>query len=98
MTPDEFEKKVEWIEFLLKDTGTEVKWNDRIPDPDNPGQERQIDVSIRRDNLLTIVECRLHSEPQDVRWIEELFGRRTSLNADSGVLRLLRKNQTPYLC
>ena len=83
MTSEEFEKKVEWIEYLLKGEGAQVKWNDRIPDPDNPEQQRQIDITIKRENLLIIVECRLHSEPQDVTWIEELYGRRISLNADS---------------
>ncbi len=78
-----FERQIERIHQLLEAEGTEITWNDRIPDPDNPNQPRQIDVAIRRDGLLTLVECRLHKEPQDVTWIEELMGRRTSLAADA---------------
>ncbi len=61
----------------------EVTWDERIPDPDNPSQPRQIDITIKRDGKLTIVECRIHKSRQNVKWIEELIGRRASLNADS---------------
>jgi hypothetical protein len=77
------EQRVEQIHRLLEGQDAEVTWNDRIPDPDNPNQARQIDVTIRRDGCLTLVECRLHKEPQDVMWIEELIGRRASLRADA---------------
>ena len=83
MTSEEFEKKIEWIESLLKRRKANVTWNERIPDPDNPQQKRQIDVTIRKGKHLTLVECRLHSRPQDVQWIEELHGRRVSLKAYS---------------
>jgi hypothetical protein len=79
----QFERQIERIHQLLEIEGSTVTWNDRIPDPDNPTQPRQIDVSIRRDDSLTLVECRLHKAPQDVTWIEELMGRRTSLKADA---------------
>ena len=59
-----------------------VTWNDRIPDPDNPKQPRQIDITVRRGNWTVHIECRFHREPQDVQWIEELHGRRDSLGAD----------------
>jgi hypothetical protein len=78
-----FERQVERIHQLLETEGTIVTWNDHIADPDNPAQLRQIDVSVRRDGLLTLVECRIHKEPQDVTWIEELIGRRLSLKADA---------------
>jgi len=78
-----FERQVERIHQLLEVEGSTVTWNDHIPDPDNPSQPRQIDISIRRDSSLTLVECRIHKQPQDVTWIEELMGRRTSLNADA---------------
>ena len=78
-----FEQQVERIHQLLDAEGATVTWNDRIPDPDNPSQPRQIDISIRRDGMLTLVECRIHKNPQDVTWIEELMGRRTSLKADA---------------
>lgn len=83
MTDKEFERQVARIVWTLEATGATVKWNDRIPDPDNPRQRRQIDVTVKRESSLTIVECRLHSEPQNVKWIEELVGRRLSLGADS---------------
>lgn len=74
-----FERQIERIHQLLEAEGATVTWDDRIPDPDSPSQPRQIDVSIRRDGKLTRVECCIHKEPQDVTWIEELMGRRTSL-------------------
>jgi len=83
ITSAEFEKRVERIHRLLEAEDSVVTWDDRIPDPDRPGQARQIDVTIRRGGKLTIVECRIHKEPQDVTWIEELIGRRASLRADT---------------
>jgi Restriction endonuclease len=78
-----FEQEVERIHRLLEDEGAQVTWDEHLPDPDNPGQLRQIDVTIRRDGKLTLVECRIHQSPQDVTWIEELIGRRLSLKADA---------------
>jgi hypothetical protein len=80
---DDFEKKIERIHALIEQEGSEIIWNERIPDPDNPKQKRQIDITIRRGGKTTFIECRLHKEPQDVKWIEELMGRRISLNADA---------------
>lgn len=77
-----FEKLVERIHRVLDGEDAKVMWNEKVPDPDNPNQARQIDVTIRRADSLTIVECRIHQSPQDVTWIEELMGRRTSLAAD----------------
>lgn len=76
-----FEQEIHRIYELLLNSGAEVTWNDHIPDPDNLRQQRQIDVTIRRDGELTLVECRKHKSPQDVQWIEELIGRRMSLGA-----------------
>lgn len=78
-----FEQSITRIHKLLEETNSKVTWNDKIPDPDNPTQNRQIDISIINNDLLTLVECRLHKSKQDVKWIEELIGRRQSLNADS---------------
>ncbi len=78
---DEFEQRTHRIHELIEGAGAEVTWNDRLPDPDNPAQPRQIDITIKRDGSLTIVECRLHKERQDVKWIEELIGRKISLQA-----------------
>jgi hypothetical protein len=80
-TSDAFEQQIHRIYALLADSGAEVKWNDHILDPDNPTQTRQIDVTIRRAGVLTLVECRQHKSRQDVKWIEELIGRRISLAA-----------------
>jgi len=78
-----FEHQIHRIHELLDGSGAVVTWNDHIPDPDNPSRSRQIDIAIKRNNKLTIVECRKHEAPQDVLWIEELIGRRVSLKADS---------------
>lgn len=78
-----FEQSIARIHKLLEESNSKVTWDDRIPDPDNPTQNRQIDITIRNDDLITIVECRLHKGRQDVKWIEELIGRQQSLMADS---------------
>lgn len=79
---DRFETLVHRIHELLEGDGTIVTWNDKVVDPDTDGR-RQVDVTIRRGQSLTHVECRKHREPQDVQWIEELIGRRASLQADA---------------
>jgi len=78
-----FEQQIQRIHELLLDSGADVTWDDHIPDPDNLARARQIDVSIRCDGKLTLVECRDQQCRQDVQWIEELIGRRTSLAADA---------------
>lgn len=80
---DNFELLVCRIHELAEEDDAQVEWNEKIEDPDNPGQKRQIDVTIRKGDLLNIVECRLQRKRQDVKWIEELIGRRTSLNANA---------------
>lgn len=80
---DRFEQLVQRIHELIEQPGSLVTWDDRVADPDNPAQSRQIDVTVRRDSRLTIIECRFRSRPQDVAWIEELIGRRASLHADA---------------
>lgn len=82
---DNFEKFVHRVHELVETPDAQVVWNDHVPDPDNPKQPRQIDVSIRRSGWLTLVECRLHRTRQGVKWIEELIGRRTSLQASEVV-------------
>ncbi|WP_100178204.1 restriction endonuclease [Bradyrhizobium nitroreducens] len=78
-----FERQVERIHRLLEPRYSKVVWNDRMPDPDNPDQSRQIDINIDRDGEKIHVECRVHKNPQDVKWIEELIGRRASLRPDA---------------
>jgi len=78
---DLFEQRIHRIHELLEESGAAVTWNDRVPDPDNPSQLRQIDVTVKRAGLFVLIECRLHRKPQGVKWIEELIGRRISLRA-----------------
>lgn len=81
MSPEEFERQVERIYRLLEQDG-EVTWNDHILDPADGGT-RQIDITVRRGALITLIECRHRNKPQDKRWIEELFGRRCGVKADA---------------
>lgn len=78
---DLFEQRIHRIHELIEGFDAEVTWDDRIIDPDQPSRRRQIDVTVKRDGRLTIIECRLHGSPQNVKWIEELIGRRQSLGA-----------------
>jgi hypothetical protein len=83
MTSTEFEQLTSRIISQMVESGAQVLWNDRIPDPDNPSQLRQVDVTISRDGRKTHIECRNHKAPQDAKWIEELIGRRQSLEASA---------------
>lgn len=76
-----FEQRIHRIHELIEGFDAEVTWNDRVIDPDQPFRRRQIDVTVKRHGRLTIIECRLHGSPQNVKWIEELIGRRQSLGA-----------------
>ncbi|NTV05351.1 MAG: restriction endonuclease [Chlorobiaceae bacterium] len=80
---EQFEQMVANVHELLEGQDAEVIWNEKMPDPDNPEQPRQIDVLIRRGDFTNIVECRIHRAKQNVKWIEELIGRRASLNASA---------------
>jgi hypothetical protein len=57
-----FEQQIHRLHELVEGNDAEVTWNDHIPDPDNPAQPRQIDITIKRGDDLTLVECRLHME------------------------------------
>lgn len=80
--PTEFEKKVTNIIRLLQGNGAKVEWNEKIKDPSNPNQTRQIDISITRNGKKYHMECRHRTSPQDVQWIEQLVGRRITLGVD----------------
>lgn len=82
-TPKALELQIHRIHELLEGSGAAVTWDDHIPDPDNPSQLRQIDITVRRHGRLTVIECRLSKRRQDVKWTEELMGRRDSLAADT---------------
>jgi len=77
------ERQVHRIHELIEGFDSEVKWNDHVPDPDTYPRKRQIDVTILKDGKLTLVECRKRRRRQDVHWIEELYGRRQSCNAET---------------
>lgn len=79
----EFELQIERIHYLIRKNNDLVTWNDHVRDPDNLKQLRQIDITIKNDNKLTVIECRIHKKKQDVKWIEELLGRKISLKADA---------------
>lgn len=81
MSPKEFEQIVSRIIFIMVKSGDKVVWNDKIADPDNSKQMRQIDISVDHEGSKSHIECRHHSTPQDVKWIEELIGRKLSLDA-----------------
>lgn len=85
MTPTEFEKEIAKFEEALKGRNATVIWDSKIPDPDNPKQMRQVDILIKEGKVTTIVECRHHKAKQDVKWIEEIYGRKVSLNAFSAI-------------
>lgn len=78
---DNFEKQIKRIHDVLVQDHGEVTWNDRIPDPDNPEQPRQIDITVRINDEMIHIECRHHKEKQNSKWVEELFGRKVSLIA-----------------
>lgn len=80
---DNFEKLISRIHKLLEGEDVYVEWNEKIPDPDNPCQMRQIDVLVKKGEETCIIECRLHKEKQNVKWIEELIGRRISFQANT---------------
>ncbi len=79
----ELEQQAGRIHKFLEGSNAEVTWNEKIPDPDNPTQLRQIDFTIRNPNSFTIGECRFRKYPEDVQWIEQLIGKKVSLNANS---------------
>jgi hypothetical protein len=52
-------------------------------------QEREVDVSLRASvrsaQILVIIECRDRQGAQDVRWVEELTGKREDVGADKAI-------------
>ncbi|MGH8083919.1 MAG: restriction endonuclease [Lysobacter sp.] len=79
----DLEKLCYRIACVVQGAGATVEWNPKgIKDPDTK-QARQIDVLITSANgKRTTVECRDHASSQSVKWIEELAGRKLSLNLD----------------
>ncbi|MGO4908848.1 restriction endonuclease [Pseudorhodobacter sp. W20_MBD10_FR17] len=80
----EFEKLVAQIIRLLGEGGASVEHNAKVVDQDTASW-RQIDILVQRQGQELHYECRHHSSPQDVKWIEELIGRKISLRADGMV-------------
>lgn len=82
---ENFEQLIMRIHEVLESEDAIITWDDKIEDPENPKQLRQIDVTIRHNQMFNIVECRIHKEKQNVKWIEEIIGRKISLNADTAI-------------
>jgi predicted Mrr-cat superfamily restriction endonuclease len=80
----DFEKLVAQMIRVLSEMSAQVSRDTRTSDPDTGGC-RQIDVLVDDGGYKTHFECRHHVKPQDVKWIEELMGRRLSLRADAMV-------------
>ena len=101
---DAFEQLNARIASLVRGGAATVEWNAKIPDPDSPMDQRQIDVLIRTSAGCTVsVECRHRSASQSVMWIEELVGRKQSLGLDgmiavslSGFSRLAQKKANRF--
>jgi Restriction endonuclease len=82
---EEFEKQIKRINDVLAQDYATVTWNDRIPNPNNPNKNRQIDITLKRDKEIIHIECRDHKKPQNTKWIEELYGRKINLHATAMV-------------
>jgi hypothetical protein len=82
---DNFEILICTIQKLLENSDATIEWNAKLSDPDNLKQKRQIDILVTKGNIKNHIECRIHNTKQDVKWIEELIGRKLSLEADNMV-------------
>jgi hypothetical protein len=78
----EFEKMIARIHTLFERVGKIIRWDDKVFGAADPDRERQVDVTIKRKDAFVHVECRKHSKPQDVTWIEQLIGRKSTLKPD----------------
>jgi len=77
------------LEDSLGPSGIEINSPDYIPDKDT-GENREVDVSLRGKigsfEVLAIIECRKRKEIPDVRWIEEVDGKRKSVCAHKAMV------------
>lgn len=84
----DLEKLVMQLETALANDNAMITSNEEIPDVVT-GEPREVDVAVRTgagsSHLLVIIECRDRKGKQDVRWIEELSGKRRSVGADKAV-------------
>ena len=84
----DFELLVASLEDYLSPLGIEVASPDRIKDKDTD-QTREVDISLKgkigSSEVLVIIECRDRNDNEDVRWIEELAGKRDSVGADKAM-------------
>lgn len=84
LSASDFEKITTRLIRVLSLDGSEVKHNARITDRDT-NKSRQVDILVSKGSKTIHYECRHHAVPQDVKWIEELIGRKQSLGADEMV-------------
>ncbi|KAB0685591.1 restriction endonuclease [Burkholderia territorii] len=80
-----FEEQVARIESALSGSLASIKSPDFLIDVDTR-EPREVDAVMRVNagstTLLIGFECRKRNTPQDVTWIEQLIGKRSSLNLD----------------
>lgn len=81
LSPKSFEKLISEMIGALRSNGSSVEHNARIVDRDT-GIMRQVDILVRQGDKNLHYECRHHAGVQDVKWIEELIGRKLSLRVD----------------
>lgn len=83
-----FEDLISWIHTCLAEKARIVP-NEMIPDNDS-GEPRQIDIAIHVTDgpyqMLIIVEVRDHKRPVGSGYIEEIKGKRDSVDADAAVI------------
>ncbi|MBC8757302.1 restriction endonuclease [Kordia sp. YSTF-M3] len=80
---DEFEKQVARIYSILEsDKESIVTWDEEVPNPHYKGTTRQVDITVRKGNSLTVIECRMRNRTQGSEWVDQLDGKRNSLGAD----------------
>lgn len=83
-----FEKIARRIEAHLAPPKAVVTLDDHIRDK-KTGQLRQVDASIRYSigsvEILITIECRRHSDAQDVTWIEQLAKKRENIGANATI-------------
>ena len=80
---DAFEELNTRIEKLRQVAGVNVQHDAKVPDPDDPNEERQINILIQNNGRRTGVECRDRAGSQSVMWVEELIGRKQCLQLDA---------------
>lgn len=80
-----FDLLVDRIATLLRAEGCAVTWLDDTLDPDDPSEPRAIDMTLTRDNRLTLVELRDHRLTDHAGWFGALSRKRHNVKADAAI-------------